>query len=424
MNSNIFLKMFGLKPDDFEISNDGPIEYEGGYIVDLIQIITKDKRICPKCGSSKCYSNGRYYSNYKDYAPDGKEYVFNVMRKRLRCEVCGVTFTPSLIGILPYTMLTKNLEDKIITDLKTKMTFADIADKYHITTSYVIKLFDETYRYIPRGTLPEVLCIDEFYFSRKADFKYCCCLVDFRKRELIDIIESRQKPYLDNYFDSISFIERSRVKYFVSDMYDGYEYIRRKYFNNAVHVVDLFHVIALLTNALNSVRCQVVKQRDAYEYLDRFMKTKWKCFLCRHENIPDKYYSPKSDDGIVYHYDTMVTTCIKLDPDFWEGWNVLQDIYHYKWYGTYDESLAFIVHMSERLKGTGNETLQKVGKSYHKWRYEIANGFTKNPYHVHISNGIAECINNNIKTIIKSAYGYRNFDRFRKRCMLMYYYNK
>ena len=424
MNSNIFLLMFGLNPDDFEPNNDGLIEYETGYIVDLIQKIPKEKRKCPSCGSYKCYSNGRYNVNYEDFAPNGKRYVFNITRSRLRCEVCGKTFSPSLTGIKPYSILTKNVQEKIINDLKSKKTFSDIADHYHVTTSYVIKLFDETYKYIPGGNMPEILCIDEFYFSRKADFKYCCCLVDFRNRELIDIIQSRQKPFLEEYFDNVPYAHRKGVRYFVSDMYDGYAYIKHKYFPDAVHVIDLFHVVSLLTNAVNSIRCQVVKQRGIDDYLNRFMKLHWEYFLCRYEKIPDKWYAPKDQDGVVYHYDEMVSSCIKLDKDLWEGSLVLQDLLHYKWYGSYEDSLRFIELMSKRLIDTGNEYLEKVGNSYHKWRYEIASGYAKNEYGIHISNGIAECINNNIKTIIKLAYGYRNFERFRKRCMLMYYYSE
>ena len=424
MNSNIFLKLFGLNPDDFEYTYDGPIECENGYIVDLTQKTKPSQRVCPRCGCEKCYSHGQYFCNYKDYAPDGKAYYFNVIRRRLKCEKCGKTFTPSMVGVLPYTMLTKNLEDKIITDLKSKMTFSDIADKYHVTTSYVIQLFDETYKYIPGGNMPEVLCIDEFYFSSKVDFKYCCCLVDFLNRELIDIVQSRQKPFLEEYFDKIPFAHRKKVRYFVSDMYDGYAYIKNKYFPNSIHIIDLFHVVSLLTNAVNSIRCQVVKQRGIDDYLNRFMKLHWEYFLCRYEKIPNKWYSPKDQDGVVYHYDDIVSECIKLHNDLWAGYNILQDLLHYRWYGSYEDSLKFIENLSKRLIDTGNENLIKVGKSYYKWRYEIASGFAKNEYKVHISNGIAECINNNIKTIIKLAYGYRNFERFRKRCMLMYYYSK
>lgn len=424
MNSNTFLLMFGLNPDEFEPCNEGLIKGEDCYMINLVQKVDKDKRICPSCKSSKCYSKGHYYGNYVDYAPDDKEYIFYISRLRLKCESCGHSFTPPLKGLIPYSVITKNIEDKIIEELKGKDTFAAIAKRHHFSVSYIIKVFDQTYTYVPRGRLPEILCIDEFYYSRKADYKYCCCLVDFRKRELIDIIESRQKPFLDEYFDSISYKERSEVKYLVSDMYDGYAYVRNKYFPKAIHVIDLFHVIALLTNAINSVRNEVCKKRDSNTYLDRFMKLRWECFLCKYEKIPDKYYSPQDDDGVVYSYSEMVTDCIKLDPDLWEGWNILQDLLHYKWYGSYEESLGYVIHISERLKDTENDTLKKVGQSYYKWRYEIANGFTKNQYHIHIHNGIAECINNNIKTVIKQSYGYSNFQRFRKRCLLMYLYNK
>lgn len=424
MNSNTFLKMFGLNPDDFEPSKEGLIECEYGYMVDLVQKVDKDKRVCPKCGSTKCYSKGHYFGNYIDYAPDDGEYVFNITRQRLKCQVCGISFTPPIKGVLPYSELTMNVERKIVEELKTKTTFAAIAKRRKLSVSYIIKVFDQTYTFVSRGNLTNILCIDEFYFSRKADYKYCCCLVDFQKRELLDIIQSRQKEFLDEYFDKISFKERSNVKYFVSDMFDGYARIKNKYFSNAIHVVDLFHVISLLTNAINSVRLHVVKQREKNEYLDKFMKNRWECFLCRFEKIPNKYYSPQDDDGVVYHYQDMVTECIKLDQDLWGGWNILQDLLHYKWYGSFEDSLRYIIHISERLKNTNNDLLKKVGQSYYKWRYEIANGFTKNQYHIHISNGIAECINNNIKTIIKLSYGYRNFERFRKRCLLMYLYNK
>ena len=49
MNSNIFLKLFGLNPDDFEFTYDGPIDCDDGYIVDLTQLIKPSQRVCPEC---------------------------------------------------------------------------------------------------------------------------------------------------------------------------------------------------------------------------------------------------------------------------------------------------------------------------------------------------------------------------------------
>lgn len=58
-----------------------------------------------------------------------------------------------------------------------------------------------------RLKLPEVLCIDEFHFSNantKAG-KFPSVLSNPFMTEIIDIIESRRKPYLQRYFSSIPF---------------------------------------------------------------------------------------------------------------------------------------------------------------------------------------------------------------------------
>ena len=70
----------------------------------------------------------------------------------------------------------------------------------------------------------------------------------------------------------------------------------------------------------------------------------------------------------------------------------------------------------------GEEILQSVGYTYDRWRIEIASGLAKNQNNVRYTNGIAESINNHLKTIIKTAYGYHNFERFRKRAMLIITY--
>ena len=128
--------------------------------------------------------------------------------------------------------------------------------------------------------------------------------------------------------------------------------------------------------------------------------------------------------GEVFHYDNLIYSSIQLDNRFWTGYLALQDLLHLSYYSTFDESLTFIEHLSNKLINSDSELLKKVGDTFHKWRYEIANAFTKNAKQKKYSNAIAECINNQLKTIIKSAYGYHNFERFRKRAMLIITYSK
>ena len=48
---------------------------------------------------------------------------------------------------------------------------------------------------------------------------------------------------------------------------------------------------------------------------------------------------------------------------------------------------------------------------------EIANGFIKNEYNLNITNAKAERMNRTIGDILRNAFGYKSFDRLRKRVL-------
>jgi transposase len=106
------------------------------------------------------------------------------------------------------------------------------------------------------------------------------------------------------------------------------------------------------------------------------------------------------------------------------GYLALQDLFHFPYYSNYEESLKFIEFLSQKLDNSFSILLKKVGETYHRWRFEIANAFTVGNKEIRYTNAIAECLNNQLKTIIKSAYGYHNFERFRKRAILITTYRK
>lgn len=285
-------------------------------------------------------------------------------------------------------------------------------------------MFDDKVRYVPRRKMPHVLCIDEIKFSEEIDQKYCCVLYDFERKEIVDIIKNRQMPYLREYFSNIPIKERENTKVFISDMYDAYASVCTSYFPKAVHVVDMFHIVTQLTRAVNTLRVNTMnsytEKKDPYY---NFMKSKWKCFLCRTEKIPDKRYTHMKT-GETFHYDEMIYKCISFNDKFYSGYLALQDLFHFPYYSNYEESLKFIEFLSQKLDNSLSDLLKKVGETYHRWRFEIANAFTVGNKEIRYTNAIAECLNNQLKTIIKSAYGYHNFERFRKRAMLITTYRK
>lgn len=421
MDFNTLLLRLGIDSACFENRLNDPIKTEKGFIYEVEQ--RKDIRICPKCGKENATINDYDYVEINCSETSHITDTLRIKKVRFMCKNCNSTFTPVINGIDPYTKVSNQTREMIVKDFFSKMTFSDIAKRYSLTTARVLQIFDEEIKLVPRRPMPRVLCIDEIKFSEEHNQKYCCVLYDFDKKEIVDIIRNRQLPYLEEYFSNIPEKERKNVKYFISDMYDAYHTVQKRYFPHAIHIVDLFHVITQLTNAVNRIRTAAMKNMPQGSLEYNFMKAHWSLFLCRKENVPDKYYTSRKT-GISYHYDELIDLCIKTSPDLLEAYNTLQDLFHYHQKYTYKKALSFIGYMSNRLLASHNDILRSVGRTYHKWREEIARSFSFTTNGIRLTNAIAESINNHIKTIIKAAYGYHNFERFRKRAMLIITYKK
>ena len=423
MNNNTFLYRVGLNPENFINKDIEPIKTDEGllYLVEE----RKDIRICPYCNDKvKNEIKRYYYTNINISSNSNMKEIIQIKRVQFICKNCNKTFTNELKGIESHNTISEFIKNQIIHDFRQKLTFKQIAEKYHISIGMTIKLFDEQVTITPTGHLPKVLCIDEYHFETSKDSKYICVLIDYETRTVFNIIKSRQKAYLEEYFNKFNSKELERVKYFCSDLYDEYASIKRKYFPKAIHIADKFHVIKQMTSIVNMLRTRVMNKVVEYKSKEyNFMKKNWKLFLKRKEDIPNKTYYHQSS-GIETSYEDLIFNCVKLNEHFSKAYNVLQDLYKYSDKTTYNEATEFIRFIYERLRLSTLDELVKVGNTFYKWRHEIANSFARNATGYNISNGIAENMNNHIATIIKISYGYCNYERFRKRVLLICKYNK
>ena len=421
MDFNTLLIRLGMDPGCFENRMNEPVRTEEGYIYEVRQ--RSDERKCPYCRSHKAVVNGYYYTETNCSETDQIRDILRIRKVRFKCQECGKTFTPEVRGIERYAKISGQTRNMIVNDFRKMMTFSQIAERYGITSARVLQIFDEEIKYVPRRPLPFALCIDEIRFEEDPGHKYCCVLYDFETGDIVDIIRSRQMPYLDEYFSSIKESERDKVRYFISDMYDGYRTVKKRYFRKALHIVDLFHTVSQLTVPVNKIRVSAMNRLEKGSPEYNFMKSHWKLFLCRREKIPNRFYTYMKT-GEVFHYDDMVFRCILKDDILLEAYNALQDLFHYHEKDTFQEAFEFILYTAERLEESGNPLLEAAGATDRRWAPEIANGTARNQRGRRYTNAIAESDNNHLKTIIKTAYGYHNFDRFRKRAMIIITYKK
>lgn len=420
MDFNTILTRFGLDSSNFINKPVDVVEFSNGKIYEVME--EYKSHICPNCNHPSSSIHDYSWIKIKLTTTIGYKETLRIRRIRYKCLKCGKTHTLPLTGIKRH----KTISDFVLTAIKHEFyeiqSFTTIAKRYDVSLQTVINIFDEYTKVTPRRPLPEYMCIDEKHFEGDTEGSYAVVISDFFSGEVIDVLENRQMPYLDEYFDNIPFKERSNVKVFISDMYDGYSSIKNKYFPKALFVIDLFHVVKLLTTALNKIRIRTYNQIALDDTIERnFMKTNWKFFLMDQFKICHKKYHSKKFDTYI-DYGDLIVRCLKLNPLFWDGYSILQELLHYDKYDTYSEAERFMDRIISKLRLTCDELLEKVADSYKKWKVGIIHGLAKNQSGRRFSNAIAENNNSHIQKVIDVAYGYENFMRFRARVMLILTY--
>ena len=139
----------------------------------------------------------------------------------------------------------------------------------------------------------------------------------------------------------------------------------------------------------------------------------------RRRDVPDRWYTRKSD-GESWHYDELIKRCLSLDADLRNAYDCLQDLYRYmRVTQTFAEAVENIRFVAQKLENCRCDVLSKVAATYRKWEYPIAMGLASNEFGWAFTNAKMEAGNDVAQTMIDAAYGYHNFERFRKRFLLM-----
>lgn len=250
--------MFGLNPNDFKPVVSDPFESDSGTTF-YVEQRTDLNRICPYCKSKKIEVKGYYDTLLKCSSNQWLSHKLIIKKVRFICKECKKTFSPKISNVSSCSSISTTVKKMIILDCSNRISITDIAKKYQVSIGTVFNIFDTTFQHVERGAMPKILCIDEFHFSKSFEQNYCCCLVDFETSQLVDIIKNRRKEYLNEFFSSIDEKKLNNVEYFISDMYDEYATIRKKYLPNAIHIINRFHIVSQLTLAIKQRRTKVMK---------------------------------------------------------------------------------------------------------------------------------------------------------------------
>ena len=367
---------------------------------------------CPKCGTiydNKIEKHGFKKSLLKVTSVSKLTTYLSLNKQRYLCHHCNKTFTCTTNIVNYGCNISNNTKHSIAFDLTKKRSEKDIAIDNNVSPNTLERIIDSYYELdskVYKNKLPQVLSFDEFKSVKSADGAMSFHICNAKNGKTIDIVEDRRLNSLIKYFSRYSRDSRINVKYIVIDMYAPYISLIKMMFPNAKIVIDKFHLIQLISRALNKTRIRVMKKnKDNYNKLKNY----WKNILkSRLELDCSSWKRYKCFKDLTTEQD-IVDYLVSLDSEFEETYQVYQDLLY-----------AFQNNNIRVLEDTLNTKYNNISdymitsiKTIKSYVTYIKNTF-KTKYH----NGYIEGNNNFIKALKRIAFGFRSFTRFKARIMI------
>ena len=393
---------------------------------DYCQIIQKDNLLikvfkgflksnycaCPHCNSKNIVKNGSRNRKIKYIPIQNYNIQLKLNVQRYICKECKKTFSPSTNIVGNNSSISNNLKYTIALELQKNISLTSIAKRYNISISSVQRIMDNCYSdfKVNKEHLPEAICIDEFKSVKNIDGAMSFVFADYRTKSIVDIVEDRKLNSLTEYFSRFSLEARNNVKYICMDMYTPYISLVNSIFPNAKIVLDKFHIINLVNRAFNQTRISIMNsiQDDS---LKRKFKLFWKSLLKYYPNLCQVNYYCQSFKRKLSSKDK-VDYLLEKSPELEVNFNIYQDIIQAIKHNNFKRFESVV----KKYLGTKEKVSKKMIialKTLKKYMKYIENMFESN-----ITNGLIEGLNNKIKSIKRTAFGYSSFSNFKKRILI------
>lgn len=407
--------LIGLNSKEIKIVN---VNQNGNGLIEVTIENKKKKVRCPVCNKFTSSVHDKLKPIRSVYLDScGSKVDLIICKKRYHCYNCNKIFTEELNINVDNGNISNKVKIQIRKDLMNyNLSFKYIAQKNRVSITFVENEMLDIISGIPEHVinLPRVISFDEFKADTRAG-KYAFVLNDPIHRRVLDILPNRKKECLIQYFSYCK--NRHSVEFVISDMYEPYLLVTQIMFPKAKYVVDRFHYITYIMDALDRIR---IRQQKLYSEKSReykLLKNKKNVSLLRkYSNDIDWWvYTKRYKNG--HMVDVLpidvLNEILTISQDLKEGYYLKEkflDIIHH------DE----MMNVEEQLDNWINDCIEKnipefieASKTIFRWKEYILNSFVDKRY----SNGYTEGTNNKIKVLKRVGFGYKDFRVLRGRIL-------
>lgn len=359
-----------------------------------VEKITTEER-CSYCGYCSSHVHDWRTRKVRDLSVLGKPLFLFVRVSRYRCGNCNEVFSQSFSSIQPNKHQTNRYREYLY-EMCQGTSIQEVSRKEKVPYTTVERIFysiakEKEIEHLEHleGVLENselVLSLDEI--AVRKGHRYETVLMDAQTGCVLGMVHQRSYDSTQLLLAKNILFNKS-VQTFVIDMWDPFHKAVKLAFPEACIVVDKYHVVQKVTQALDQVR-----KKFPFLKKGRFILLKGT------ENLTAKQ-KQKLDDVLEEHLDLSYAYFLK---------ELFRDVYKAP---DYDTGEALLEEWIQLAWSSPFTAFHQVAKTIENWKPQILQYFLT-PF----TNGRIEGTNHKIKNIKRRAYGFRNLERFRLRVFL------
>ena len=330
----------------------------------------------------------------KDAPVRGQAIILRLKKRRFFCKPCRKPFTEPVQGIGKRHRTTSRYRREVLWAAENFSDLKRVRKSYRCSSGFIYKALFEQLKIRTKAKInypwPEKIGIDEHFFTRRRGrAEFVTVFTDHKNKRLREVAFGKTKDELKYQLQDIE--GRENVKHVTLDMSDSYRSFVKEFFPNAEMIADKFHVLRLLTPAINKARVQITGDK-------RKLPLRW---LLLSPLYKIKYFERSAIDQWLKDYP-------ELRELYWAR-EMLFTFYRTK---GKDRAKRALTRLTDHLARSKTKSIQRLRRTLVSWRKEIVNYFE-----TRLTNARTEGFNNVAKLVQKRAYGYKSFENYRLRLL-------
>jgi transposase len=313
--------------------------------------------------------------------------------RRVNCRTCGI-----LVEEVPWAVgkhqLTK-VYMQFLAHWARQLSWQETAEAFRTSWEKVCQAVEYVVSWgLEHRTLGPIQAIgvDEIQYAKGHQYLTLVYQIDAQLTRLLWVGKERTVETFEGFFTLIGKEWAAQIEFVCSDMWKPYLRVIREKCSQALHILDRFHIVAKMNEALDDVRAAESRQmaREGHEPL--LKKSRW-CILKRKKNLTPQQRFRLRD---LLRYNLRTVRAYLLKEDFQQFWEYNSPA----WAG------KFLDEWCRQTMRSRIEPLKKIAKMLRVHRDLILNYFKAKKQ---FSSGVVEGLNNKAKLTMRKSYGFRTF---------------